>query len=111
MAKGTSGMGGWAFIIGVIVAVLVGLFGDLSSSLWLGVLVVLGLIVGFLNVSGAESKDFLMATVSLVVVSYFGGQVLNVVPKLGPVLGAIMALVVPATIIVALKSVFSLARD
>ena len=108
MAKG-AGMGGWAFIIGVIVAVLVGLFGALNP-LWVGILVVLGLIIGFLNVTSAESTDFLLAAVALVIVSAFGRDVMSSIALLSNVLEAIMTLVVPATIIVALKAIYSLAR-
>ena len=109
MAKGSRGFGGWAFIIGVIIAVLVGLFGGVLSWLW--ALVVIGLIVGLLNVTGKESSNFLLAAVSLVIVSVLGGNVMSSIPKLEQVLGAITALVVPATIIVALKSIYSLAKD
>lgn len=110
MAKGMGSMGGWAFIIGVIIAVLIGLF-DPSNSLWLGILVVIGLIVGFLNVTSAESTDFLLAAVALVVVAALGGDVLKDVSLLSNVLGTMMALVVPATVIVALKAIYSLARS
>src|SRR3989344_4537331 len=110
MAKKGSSMGSWAFIIGVIIAVLVGLLGTLSP-LWLGILVVLGLVVGLLNVTGSESSSFLLAAVSLVIVSAFGRNVLSAISALGSVLDAIMALVVPATVIVALKAVYGLARN
>ncbi len=114
MAKGRGGIGGWAFIIGVVIAVLVGLFGGLNGSsneLWLGILVVLGLLIGFLNVTSAESTDFLLASVALVIVAAFGRDVMTAISLLAKVLEAIMALVVPATIIVALKSIYSLARS
>ena len=109
MAK-KGGLGGWAFIIGVIIAILVGLFGNLNN-LWLGILVIIGLIIGFLNVTSAESTDFLLASVALVIVAAFGKDVLSSIMVLGNVLNAMVALVVPATVIVALKSIYSLARD
>ena len=110
MAKGTGAIGGWAFIIGVIVAVLIGLFGALNP-LWVGILVVLGLIIGFLNVTSAESTDFLLAAVALVIVAAFGRDVMSSIAILTNVLEAIMTLVVPTTVIVALKSIYSLARS
>ena len=110
MAKGKGGLGGWAFIIGVIIAVLIGLFGTLNS-LWLGIIVVLGLLVGFLNVNSAESTDYLLAAVALVIVAAFGRDVMSSIPLLSGVLEAIMALVVPATVIVSLKAIYSLARN
>jgi len=110
MAKGSSKIGGWAFILGVVVAVLIGLFGSLSQ-LWLAILVVLGLLVGFLNVTGGESTDFLLAAVALVIVAAFGRDVLSAIALLGRVLEAMIAFVVPATVIVALKAIYSLARS
>ncbi len=109
MAKGSKGFGGWAFIIGVVIAVLVGLFGGLSSWLW--ALVIIGLIVGLLNVSGGESTNFLLAAVSLVIVTALGSNVMSSIAVLGDILNAITALVVPATVIVALKSIYTLARN
>src|SRR3989344_4455305 len=109
MAKASKGIGGWAFIIGVIIAILVGLLGSVTSWLW--VLVVIGLIVGFLNVSGKESSNFLLAAVSLVIVTVLGDNVMSSVAVLGRILNAITAMVVPATVIVALKSIYSLAKN
>ena len=110
MAKkqGRSVVGAWAFLIGVILALVLGLFG-LDASWVTTVLVVLGLIVGLLNVGvGAEVKTFLFAAVSLVIVGSFGGEFLP--GKVGEVLNALMVLFVPATVVVALKSVFSVAN-
>ncbi|MFH0978829.1 MAG: hypothetical protein V1837_06020 [Candidatus Woesearchaeota archaeon] len=109
----TQTIGGWAFIIGVIIAVISGFF--MLSATLVSVLVLLGLIVGFLNITGKETMGFLMATVSLVIVSYFGGQALSEIAFVGTVLAgimnAIMIFVVPATIVVALKSIFAMAHD
>ena len=110
MVKKGGSVGSWAFIVGVVIAVLFGLFGSLSP-LWLGILVVLGLVVGLLNVTGSESSGFLLAAISLVIVSAFGRNILSAVPFLGGILDAIMALVVPATVIVALKAVHGLAKN
>jgi hypothetical protein len=109
-------VGSWAFIIGLVVAVLVGLFSNVKSSATItSVLIVLGLIVGFLNVTGRETTPFLLATVSLVIVSSFGGNVLAEVAYIGitmqNVLNAIMIFVIPATIIVSLKAIYALAHD
>jgi len=107
MAK--KSVGGWAFLIGVIVAILVGLFGSLNT-LWVGLLVVLGLIVGLLNIEKRESSGYLLAALSLVIVSAFGKNVLNTIAVLGNVLDAIMVLVVPSVVVVALKAVYRSAK-
>ena len=109
MAKGKS-VGGWAFLIGVMVAVLIGLFGSLGT--WaVGLLVILGLIVGLFNVREKETSGYLLAAISLVIVSYFGKNVLDAIVILGRVLDAIMALVVPSVVVVALKSVYAAAKS
>ena len=57
----------------------------------------------------------MLATVSLVIVSFMGGPVLANVAAIGPtlqaVLNAITTFVIPATIIVALKAIYALAHD
>ena len=104
--------GAWAFLIGVILAVVIGLIsGGEISALWTAVLAVIGLIVGLLNVTDKEVTPFMMAGIVLVIASGFGGDVMKSVPLASGVLNAINILFVPATIIVALKSVFSLAKD
>jgi|SRR3989339_107585 len=118
MAKGSTDLlakvGSWAFIIGVIIALIVGVFSK-TSTVTTTVLIVLGLIVGFLNVTGRETTPFLLATVSLVLVAYYGGDTLKDVAVVGPflagTLGALMTFVIPATIIVALKAIYALAHD
>ena len=108
-------IGSWAFIIGVVVALLLGVFGSGNTPIATSALIVLGLIVGLLNVTGRETTPFLLASVSLVIVSSMGGAVLAGVAQIGPklqgVLGAIMTFVIPATIIVALKAIYALAHD
>ena len=52
-----------------------------------------------------------MAGTVLVIVSALGSSVLGSMPVVSRMLAAILMLFVPATIIVALKSVFSLARN
>ncbi|GIU69370.1 MAG: hypothetical protein KatS3mg002_0606 [Candidatus Woesearchaeota archaeon] len=109
-------VGSWAFIIGVIVALILGIFEDVQkNAIATSILVVLGLIVGFLNVTGRETTPFLLASLSLVLVSEFGGNALAQVEYIGSALGgtltALLFFVVPATIIVALKAIYALAHD
>lgn len=115
MAKNqtTGSLGSWAFLIGVILAVVLGLFASSAgiSSQWLMVLVIIGLVIGLLNVTGHEVTPFLMAGVVLIIASSFGGGVLGIIPKASEILRALLAIFVPATIIVAIKHAFSLARN
>lgn len=110
MAKNSGSiLGAWSFIIGVVLAVILGALGGISSTVAI-ILVVLGLIVGLLNVSDKETHPFLVAGTVLVIVSALGGEVLGIVATVKNILDAILILFVPATVIVALKSVFSMAR-
>ena len=120
-------IGASAFLIGVILAVIIGIstssFLSISfivtySSQIYAILVLLGLFVGFfINVSGKNSQVFLFAGMVLVIVSKFGmesvkGSLIGI--GIGEIVSAIFAalliLFVPATIVVALKTVFSIAK-
>ncbi len=111
MAKLNKGnrIGSWSFLIGVILALLFGLFGAFGQ-LMVVLLVVIGLIIGFLNIADEEVSPFLMSGAVLVIVSALGQGVVDSVAIFANVLTALTILFVPATIIVALKNVFSLAR-
>ncbi len=112
--------GAWAFLIGIILAVLVGIFaGARTNPLVLGILALIGIVVGFF-VTERDVQTFLLASVSLVIVSFAGIQGLvlsaavigiNIGQLVASILGALLVLFVPATIIVALKTVFSLAKS
>lgn len=102
-------VGKWAFIIGLIIAVVAG-FG--FSYAWFGwVMVVLGLIVGFLNVSKEEVQAFLLAAIGLLM----SATAISVIPFIGEILTRILAnvaiFIAAAIVVVALRSLFSTMRD
>ena len=109
MASKRNKIGSWAFLIGVILAVILGAMGGLNST-WTLVLVLIGLVVGLLNIADEETTPFLMAGAVLIIASRFGGEVLSNVSYVGPIFDALLVIFVPATIIVAVKHVFTLAR-
>lgn len=104
------------FVLGAGLAIVGGLIypGGLNLALS-SALIALGVIVGLLNVTVIETKSFLLAAVSLVVMTALGGAVLSQVPVIGiyveGVLLSILTFVLPAGIIVALKLVYRLAED
>ena len=108
--RGVDIVGKWAFLIGVILAVVLGLFDPVLGN-WAIVLVVIGLIVGLLNVTDKEVAPFLMSGAVLIIASALGGSLMSDMPYVGAVLDALLAVFVPATVIVAIKNVFSLARN
>lgn len=110
MAKKSNLIGSWSFLIGVILAVILGSLGAITQTIATA-LVILGLIVGLLNITDKEAGPFLMAGTVLVIVSALGSNALQIIPVVEGILNAILMLFVPATGIVALKSVFSLAKN
>ena len=108
-AKRGNKIGGWAFLIGVILAVLLGFMGSLSISV-LYILAVIGLIVGLLNIADEEATPFLMSGAVLIIASSLGQNVIGGISILSRILDALLAIFVPATIIVAIRNVFALAR-
>jgi hypothetical protein len=99
-------VGSWAFLLGVILAIL---FAFVSSLAYLWILVVLGIVIGLLNITSNETSKFLLAGTVLVVVGYFGGSSLAYVNFLPEVFKNLVTLFATSTIVVALKSVFDLA--
>lgn len=111
MAKKSGNViGSWAFLIGVVLAVVLGIVGVMNSTLAV-ILVVIGLVVGLLNVGDEEATPFLMSGAVLIIASALGAGVANMVGFLGNVLSALLLIFVPATIIVAIKNVFSIAKN
>ena len=107
-------IGSWAFLLGVFVAIITGAFLPQKTSTVVSFLVLLGTIVGLLNVTTKETNAFLVAAVSLVIITSLGGNVVTDVFSIGVylkgMLDSILVFVVPATIVVALKSIFALAE-
>lgn len=102
-------IGKWAFIIGVILAVL---FGFVVWEPVILILAILGLIVGFINIGTKETKEFLIATIALLVVGAAGLQLISVVGTyIQSILSNIVAFVAPAALVVALKTVYSTASE
>ena len=114
-------VGAWAFLIGIVLALLGGVLSSIFgywNPIVLGLLMVLGLVVGFIGVAPNDVQKFLTAAVSLVIVSYAGSagvrnieflewQIGNVVSS---TLGALLVLLVPATVVVAIRSLFSVSQ-
>jgi len=99
------------FIIGVVLCILAGFF----THEWLyAALTVLGIVVGFLNITAREVQTFLLASVSLVIISALGADQISGLPVIGVTMGriymALLTFVSPAAIIVALRSLYHRAK-
>jgi len=101
-------IGKWAFIMGLVIAMLAGLFFQPAWAIW--VLAILGVIVGFLNVTVEDTRGFLLAAIALTL----SATALNTLPIVGTafslVLPFVVAFVAGATIVIALKELFQTAR-
>jgi hypothetical protein len=102
-------LGKWAFIVGFVICVIAGL---VIAQPWMyGALAVLGLIVGFMNITVAETQGFLIAGIALML----SASSIIAIPKIGvavtPVLGNVVVFIAAAMLIVALKSLFDIAKD
>ncbi len=110
-------IGSLAFILGVVIAIVSGLIqlDGQTKAMVTSLLIVLGLIVGFLNVTGKETTPYLIAAVSLVLVSDAGRASMEAIQVIGPYLaglfGAVMSFVIPAIIVVSLKAIYALASE
>jgi hypothetical protein len=97
-------IGHWAFIVGVLLAVIAGLVA-IPQSGW--ILAILGLVVGLLNISSKEQTGFLVAVVALIVVGAAELSLLG--PLVTEILGNLVLLAAPAGLVVALKALYSMA--
>ncbi len=102
-------IGKWAFIAGLVIAVLAGIFFQPAWAIW--VVAILGLVVGFLNVTAEDTRGFLLAAIALTL----SATALNTIPVVGTALSLVLPMVVAfvagATIVVALKELFKAARS
>ena len=102
-------MGKWAFIVGFVICVVAGLLLVQPWMFW--VLAVLGLIVGFMNITGEETKTFLLAAIGLML----SASSVMAIPVIGvavtDVVANVVAFISAAVLVVALKSLFEVAKD
>lgn len=108
-------IGHWAFLIGMALAVIAGA-GFANIPALPAVLFVLGLIVGFLNVTEKESTPFLVAVIALLLIGVAGFQYLEgltpgrLVQILAPVISNFIAFVAAAGLVVAIKQALGIVK-
>ena len=98
----------WIFLIGILVAIIAG-FVDIPYLAI--ILIVAGLIVGLLNITAGEVHEFLTASIALLLVGAAGlGAVALVGVTVESILQNLVVFVAPAALVVALKSIWTLAK-
>jgi hypothetical protein len=102
-------IGKWAFILGLVIAVLAGIFLQPDWAIW--VLAILGVIVGLVNITAEDTRGFLLAAIALTL----SATALNSLPIVGKafelILPFVVAFVSGSMIVVALKELFQAARS
>jgi hypothetical protein len=103
-------LGSWAFLLGIMVTVISGIVSpDPTKSPVVSLIIILGILVGLLNITRKETSNFLLAAVALAILPSFGGEVLGQVVGIGMylygILYAMVIFVVPAALIVAVKTI------
>ena len=108
-------IGRWSFILGVLIAILAAFAGTAYTQEVAMLLVVLGVIVGFLNITEKEVYNFLIAAIALLLTGTATFVALNqVYTGLGTMINQVVAniatFVAPAAVIVAIKAVLVLGK-
>lgn len=112
--KALNKIGGWAFIIGLVLAIVVAIFG--AEATWpIYLLLFLGLVVGILNITNKEVSSFLLAAVAFMFTFTSLGKVAEIIPLLGETLARFFSLmntfVAPAAAVVAFKALFAHSKN
>ena len=119
-------IGSYAFLIGAAIALIAGIIAGLGQAElltgiegWIPlVLIILGVVVGFLNIKDKNMNEFLIASIALIALAGTAGglsYIDSAIPPFGTLLVAIVqniaVFVAPATVIVALKAIKSMASE
>ena len=105
-------VGKWAFLAGILLAVLAGFF---TIPYIMTILAVLGLVVGFLDITSRESHKYLMSVVALLII---GTASISAFSALGSFYGLTEAIITNAIafigasgLVVAIKEILTVGRD
>lgn len=115
-----SKVGVWSYVVGLVIAVIVGILAQFGNGATLGALTVmalavLGVIVGLLNIGDDEVTTFLLASVAFVVAS---SGMAGIFASLGAgfeglqvFMSAIAIFTAPGALVVAFKALYKVAKD
>ena len=104
-------VGFWAFIVGLVISLVAGVFLPANGLLVL-ILVVLGIVIGFLNITPKETQALLLAAIALIVVGNAFGSLtlLNIDKYIGGILFYVTVFVSPAAVIAAIKTLWAIGK-
>ncbi len=106
--KWSGKIGRWAFLGGLVLAFVASIWPEQTWTIW--VLAVVGVVVGFLNVTSAEAKTFLLAAIGL----SLSARALETLPYVGEattsIIANVIAFVAAAMLVVAIKVLVDTAK-
>lgn len=101
-----------SFLAGIILAIVVALIPQLRGDVAVWILVILGVVVGLLNITTSETTGFLVAALALIIASSASALTLATIwTGLTSILGNVIIFVSPAAIVVAIRAVYGVAQD
>jgi len=103
----------YTFFVGLLIAIITGLFRNLlEPQVLVTTLVLLGLVVGLFNLTTKETTPFLIASIALMLAGIVN---LGLIPGVGiylrSILSNIVVFVVPGAIILGMKAIWKLASE
>ncbi|VVB75644.1 Uncharacterised protein [uncultured archaeon] len=114
-------IGKYAFLVGVLLAVVLGIIAAAypssltgSSLIVLGVLIILGIVVGLAHITAPHTNELLIAIIALILaIQITIPQINTIIPQVAPLLDTVfpnlMALFAPIALVIGLKQVWALA--
>ena len=116
-------IGHYAFLAGMILAVLVGIVTPLQMfsqnvTQWIvSIMVVLGIVVGFTNINAKQQKDYLMVATMLIIAAGVGGAtnifggIIYVGEYILGIFQGMIAVIIPATVVVLLREIWRICQS
>jgi hypothetical protein len=104
-------IGAYAFLLGILISIIFGLLYTSSVKWVTTILIILGIIVGLLNIEDRNISLFLIATISLIATS----TSLNALPVIGEIVRNILFnlvhFVAPAALIVSIVAIIRVSNS
>ncbi len=109
----------YAFTVGVVIALILGLVSNLVPADVLpyltSLLILAGIVVGFFNIQRTEMKDYVLFVTALVITMSLSKGALGGIQLIGPalenVLSSILAFILPSGVIVGVRAIVGLAKN
>lgn len=105
-------IGVWAYVVGFLIALIVALISQegLTES-WIFILVVLGFIVGLLNIRDEEVVTYLVASIAFILSAWAFMWNVGELPFLNTFMQAIIVFTVPGAMVVSFKALYNVAKN